>query len=370
MTTSEDRAGAVLTIDLDAIAANWRTLKDHLAPGADCGAAVKADAYGLGVDRVAPVLFGQGCRRFFVATIDEGIALRGLLPAAEIYVLCGPLPRTNAAFVEHGLRPVLNTPGQIAQWEAAAALPDAPPCALHIDTGMSRLGLAGDELAALAAEPRTVAGLRPALVMSHLARSEDEDAPMNARQLAAFRAARAMLPGLPASLANSGGILLGEAYHLDLVRPGAALYGLPPRPDAAAIIAQVVRLQGKIIQVRDVDTPMTVGYGASHRIGRKGRLATVAVGYADGYLRSLSNRGHAVVASMRVPIVGRVSMDLMTIDVTEVPEALARPGDLVDLIGPGYTADDMAADAGTIGYEVLTSLGRRHHRRYVGGVAR
>lgn len=365
-----DRAGAVLTVDLDAVVANWRAMKALLRPGADCGAAVKADAYGLGVARVAPALFAAGCRRFFVAGIDEGVELRGLLPdrAAEIYVLAGPLPRTEADFAAHGLRPVLNAPWQVALW-ARATDPSAPPCALHVDTGMSRLGLSPAEVDALAADAAPLAALRPALVMSHLACSEDESEPKNAEQRAAFLAARTKLPPLPASLANSGGVLLGHDYHFDLVRPGAALYGLAPRPDAAAMIAQVVRLQGKILQLRDVDSPMTVGYGATHRIRRKGRLATVAVGYADGYLRSLGNRGHAVIGGVRVPVVGRVSMDLITIDVSEAPDHLVRPGGMVDLIGPGHSADDLAAEAGTIGYEILTSLGRRYARRYIGGGA-
>lgn len=367
MTTSEfDRAGAVLTVDLGAVVANWRSLRALLRTGADCGAAVKADAYGLGMERVAPALAAAGCRRFFVATIDEGIALRRLLAAAEIYVLAGPLPDTEGEFVAHGLRPVLNAPWQVALW-AKAGGPTTPPSALHLDTGMSRLGLAAGELDALAADTATLAAIRPALAMSHLACSEDEDEPMNGRQLAAFRAARAKLPCMAASLANSGGILLGPDYHFDLVRPGAALYGLVPRPDAAPLIAQVVRLQGKILQVRDVDSPMTVGYGATHRVGRKGRLATVAAGYADGYLRSLGNRGHAVLGGVRVPVVGRVSMDLLTVDISEVAAHVGQPGELVDLIGPGHTVDDLAAEAGTIGYEILTSLGRRYARRYVGG---
>lgn len=370
MTTSElDRAGAVLTIDLDALVANWRTMSGLLRPGTECGAAVKADAYGTGVARVAPALFLAGCRRFFVATIDEGIALRQILPqrTAEILVLGGPMPRTEPEFFAHHLRPVLNTVQQLDLWAATACRPQRPDCVIHADTGMSRLGLAATELDALAADAALLAALRPTLLMSHLACSEVEDEPMNGAQLARFRAARAKMPCMAASFANSGGVLLGPEYHFDLVRPGAALYGLVPRPDAAPLIRQVVQLQGKILQVRDVDSPMTVGYGATHRVRRKGRLATVAVGYADGYLRSLSSRGHAVLGGIRVPVVGRVSMDLITVDITDVPTPLGQPGEFIDLIGPGHTADDLAAEAGTIGYEILTSLGSRHMRRYVGG---
>lgn len=362
MSLPADRAGALLTIDLDAIAANWRALAARLRPGAACGAAVKADAYGLGAAQVAPVLYAAGCRRFFVATIDEGIALRPLLPEdAALLVLCGPLPGTNDEFLEHRLWPVLNSREQVTQW-----LPAGGPCAVHVDSGMNRLGLPLAELADLAAP---LATLRPRLVMSHLACGEDAEEVMNQAQVATFRQACHLLPGIPASLANSGGIFLGDDFHFDLVRPGAALYGIVPSPAAAAVLRQVVVLQGRILQVRDVDSPQTVGYGATHRIRRKARLATVAVGYADGYLRSLSNRGYGMIGGMRVPVVGRVSMDLTVFDVTEVPEPLARPGGLMALIGPGHTVDDLAAEADTIGYEILTSLGRRYHRCYTGGAA-
>lgn len=365
MSSASDRAGALLTIDLDAIAANWRALKRRLVAGADCAAAVKADAYGLGAARVAPALYAAGCRRFFLATIDEAIALRPLVADdAALIVLGGPLPGTSGDFLEHRLWPVLNTPQQVRQW--AAVTGPVPPCVIHVDTGMSRLGLASAEIAGLA---DSIACLRPALVMSHLACSEDASDPMNAAQLGAFAAARMRLPGGGASLANSGGIFLGADYHFDLVRPGAALYGLAPCAEAVPLLRQVVALQGRILQVRDVDSPQTVGYGATHRIRRKGRLATVAAGYADGYLRSLGNRGHGIVGGIRVPVVGRISMDLITFDVTEVPEPLVRPGAFVDLIGPGQTVDDLAAEAGTIGYEILTSLGPRYHRSYVGGPA-
>lgn len=356
------RSGAVLDIDLAAVAANWRLLRDRLAAKADCAAVVKADAYGLGAAQVIPALAAAGCGTFFVATIDEGIAARAVLPEGRIFILNGLFAGAEGEFKAHRLTPVLNSLDQIALWSAAAGA-DA---AIHVDTGMSRLGLAPREVADAA---QRLSGFKPVLLMSHLACGEESGNAMNAAQKHAFDTARAALPALPASLSASSGIFLGAGFHYDLVRPGAALYGVAPQPNGPNPMAQVVRLQGKIIQVRDVDTPMTVGYGATHRVTRKAKIATVAVGYADGFLRSLGNRGSGVLAGVRVPIVGRVSMDLITFDVTDAPTEAARPGGLIDLIGPGHTVDDIAAEAGTIGYEILTSLGRRYLRRYTGGVA-
>ncbi len=357
-------AGAVLSIDLAAIAANYRLLCRRLGH-VECAGVVKADAYGLGMDRVAPALAAAGCRWFFVARLDEGVGLRRLLPEAAIAVFDGPMPGTETAYREHDLMPVLNHSGQIDAWAALAA--EAPlPAILHVDTGMARLGLEPAELDRLAEDPARLARIEPRYVMSHLACADQPDHRMNPRQLAAFAAARRRLPPAPASLANSSGIFLGPEYHFDLARPGVALYGVAPRPETPNPMAQVVNLKGKIVQVRDVDSPMTVGYGATHRVTRAGRLATVAVGYADGYLRSLSNRAHAMIGDVRVPVVGRVSMDLITLDVTAAPPRAARPGEWVDLLGPGHGVDALAAEAGTIGYEILTALGQRYHRVYVG----
>lgn len=356
--TDPRRAGTLLTVDLGAIVDNWRRLAGRLAPGVACAAVVKADAYGLGAEHVAPALLAAGCSHFFVATLDEGIALRPLLPGAALYVLNGPLPGCAGDFVAHGLIPVLNDRDQAERWTGG------PACALHVDTGMSRLGMPAADLAPLVARRPDLA---PVLVMSHLA-CADEDSPMNEAQRRAFAAAVACLPGVPASLAASSGIFLGPGHHFDLVRPGAALYGVNPRPGEPNPMSQVVRLQGKILQLRDVDSPMTVGYGATHRVTRRCRLATVGIGYADGYPRSLGNRGFGVIGEWRVPIVGRVSMDLTVFDITEVPDGLAVPGAMVELMGrPGLTVDDVAGAAGTIGYEILTRLGRRHHRIHVAG---
>jgi len=372
---NEAHAGALLTIDLGAIAGNYRLLLDRLA-GVPAAAVVKADAYGLGAERVAPVLARAGCRVFFVAHIDEGARLRHILDGtgvaeharAEIHVLGGLPPGTENAFAAARLTPVLNSLGEIAAWkDFCAAIEEPLPCDVHVDTGMGRLGLPPDETKRLAEEPERLAGLDVGNVLSHLACADEPDHPKNAEQLAAFRDIRARIGVGRACLANSSGIFLGSDYHFDMARPGVALYGVGPVPDAPNPMAQVVRLQGKIAQVRDVDTPQTVGYGAIHRVEGPGRVATVPVGYADGYLRSLSNRGTGYIGDIPVPVVGRVSMDLITLDVTGVPQDLARVGCLVDLIGPLNPVDRLAAEAGTIGYEILTSLGARYHRAYVGG---
>lgn len=382
-------AGAVLTIDLDALAGNYRQLRNEAAAAA-CGAVLKADAYGTGADRVGPVLFAEGARDFFVAHIDEGIRLRAALAdafpgqadAAVVHILGGLLPGSEDAFTEHRLTPVLNGLDDVARWRAWCADRDAPlPCDLHVDTGMCRLGLDRREFEAVRDDPSLLDGLAIDLMMSHLASGDDKASPQNAKQLNAYLEARRHLTMGRASLANSPGLFLGPDYHFDLVRPGYALYGGNPTtwrlPEHPNPMAQVVHLQAKILQVRSVDTPDTVGYGASHKVTRPSRIATLPVGYADGYLRSLSSRapshedkGHfarAHIGETGVPIVGRVSMDLITIDVTDVPEAQCRPGQLVDLIGPRHTVEDLAAEAGTIGYEILTSLGDRYHRVYKGG---
>jgi alanine racemase len=362
------RAGAVLEINLLAIGENWRRLVQRLKPGTSCAAVVKADAYGLGMEWVAPRLAAAGCSLFFVATVDEGMALRRLLPGMEIAVFNGLMPDTAADFVHARLIPVLNDLGQIAAWRAAAAT-QALPAMIHVDTGMSRLGLPRGELARLVQSPDLLAGIELRAVLSHLACADEPAHAQNAHQLAAFNAAIAQLPRAPASLAASSGIFLGADFHVDFVRPGAAIYGINPTPGHPNPMTQVVRLKGRILQARDIDSEMTVGYGAAHRMERPGRIATVAVGYADGWLRSSSHRGSAGIAGQRVPIIGRISMDLLTLDVTGIDPALARPGELVDLIDEHYGVDDVAAAAGTIGYEILTALGRRYHRVYRGEAA-
>ncbi len=374
-----EHAAVELTIDLQAIAENYRLLAAKASP-AECGAAVKADAYGLGMDRVAPALAKAGCRTFFVATLDEGIALRKLLPDLRIFVLNGLSLADPREFGERKLRPALCSLREIEQWveryandgKRAKDSP-VPAPALHFDTGINRLGIPRDETQRLMADPPWFDGLKPALLMSHLACSDDLASPMNARQLQRFTevCGRLALPvNTPRSVAASGGIFLGKPYHLELVRAGAALYGLAPLTNQANPMRQVVHLQAKILQVRRVDDGDSVGYGATRRFDGPGRLATIGVGYADGYMRSLSNRGAVHIGGAEAPIVGRVSMDLTVIDVTGLPESAVQPGTAVDLIGPQQTVDELGGRAGTIGYEVLTSLGRRYRRTYTdGGVA-
>ena len=369
--TAFDRATAFLTIDVDAVVANWRLIRDKVGARCEAAAVVKADAYGLGADRLAPALAAAGCRTFFVATIDEGIALRRTLSDATIQVLGGPLPGSVGDLAGHRLTPVLNSLEQIGLWAGyAAATGRRMPAALHLDTGMSRLGLDVPAVARLAADPSLLAGIDPVLVMSHMACADEADHPKNPDQLQRFAALSGSL-GLAArrSLGASSTIFLGPDYHFDLVRPGAALYGLNPTPDRPNPMAGVVRLHARILQVRDVDTPMTVGYGASHRVTRKGRVAIAAIGYADGIFRSLGNRGFGVIEGERVPVVGRISMDLTTFDVSALAPERARPGAVIELLGEHQSADALAGDAGTIGYEVLTALGRRYLRTYVGEAA-
>ncbi len=374
---SEANAGAILTIDLGAIQANYRLLLERLkeVPSA---AVVKADAYGLGMDRVAPALAHAGCRVFFVAHIEEGTRLRQILNdsgvaefvQAEIHILNGLMAGAEEAYDASRLVPVLGSLDEIHNWKNYCQTRERPlPCDIHADTGMGRLGLPPDELAKLADEPSRLDGLEILTVISHLAAADEPEHPKNREQLEAFRRVREQLPQGRACLANSSGIFLGPDYHFDLARPGVALYGVSPVPGESNPMAQVVRLQGKIAQVRDVDSPQTVGYGASHRVEGPGRIATVPVGYADGYLRFLSNKGTGYIGNVPVPVVGRVSMDLITLDVTQVPKHQCAVGGLIDLIGPNNPVDRLAEAAGTIGYEILTSLGSRYHRVYTGGGA-
>jgi alanine racemase len=362
------RAGALLSIDLEAVKQNYRRLEQELK-GTPSAAVVKADAYGLGAARVAPALAEAGARSFFVALPEEAMALRMVLGAEPaIYVLGGPLRGAESDYLAHDIIPVLNSLGDIKHWREVAAHEGRPlPAALHVDTGMNRLGVPQAELDLVAQDHNRLKGLDLLLLMSHLACADDADHPQNAEQLAAFEAARVRLPAMPASFANSSGIFLGSAYHFDLGRPGVALYGVNPTPGKPNPMRQVVHLQGKIMQLRDVDAPQCVGYGATFRVSGPTRLATVGVGYADGYLRSLSNRGSGVIGGIRVPLVGRVSMDLITFDVSAVPPEVARPGAFIDLFDPEGGVDELAEQAGTIGYEILTALGRRYHKTYLGG---
>jgi alanine racemase len=364
---TSSRSAAVLSIDLDAIVANWRELARRVVPGS-CAAVVKADAYGLGAAQVVAALHQAGCRTFFVALMDEGIALRKVLPLdAMIHVLHGPLPGTEIDCVEHGLTPVLNAPDQIQRYRALASRLDRElPAALQLDTGMARLGLQDSEVRRLAAQADALQGIGLRLVMSHLVSAEEPANPLNEVQLQRFEWLRAALPPCAASLANSSGIFLGSRFHFDLARPGAALYGVAPVAGAPNPMRSVVRLQARLLQVRDVGAGDGVGYNHTWQASQPSRIATVSIGYADGYLRSLGNRATLAFQGHEVPLVGRVSMDTVTVDVSRVPADALEPGALFDVIDEAHDINALAAQAGTNAYEILTQLGPRYERRYRG----
>jgi alanine racemase len=360
-----ETSGAELTIDLGAVQANYRTLQSHLA-GAELAAVVKADAYGLGLSPVARALSEAGCETFFVATAAEAVQLRASETDAHIHVFNGPFPGEEAAFLEHALVPVLNSLEQVHNWSAHCAGIGEPGLAdIQIDTGMTRLGLEAGDAARL--KPELLQSITLDLALSHLACADQPGHKMNPEQLAAFEAAAGPIGAARRSLASSSGIFLGSQYHFDMARAGAALFGINPVPGSPNPMRQVIRIQGKILQVHSVDTVRSVGYGASHQAARPTKIATVAIGYGDGYLRALSNAGTAFIDSHEVPVVGRVSMDLTTLDVTEVPDGLLALGQPVDFTGPLQSVDRIAEQAGTIGYEILTSLGARYQRHYIGG---
>lgn len=359
------RAGALLTIDLAAVRANYRLLRER-AGGAVVAGVMKADAYGLGMAQVAPALAREGCRVFFTAHLEEGIRLRPLVPAdSRIYVLHGPMPDTARDFVEHGLMPVLNDPGQVHEWaQCARILGRSLPAALQVDTGMSRMGISEADLQKLGDPSRWLEGIDVQLLMSHLACADEPGHPMNTSQRQRFETLRARFPGLPASLANSSAVFLGPEFHYDLVRPGAALYGINPQPGRPNPLRHAVSLDARIVQVRTIDAGDVVGYGARYTAAGPRRIATISIGYADGWLRALTGQGYAWIDGTRVPFAGTVSMDSITLDVTGLPEQRIAPGQLVELLGAHQHVDAVATQAGTIGYEVLTRLGARFHRRY------
>ena len=349
---------ATVRVDLDALARNFRMLRERSKPG-DCAAVVKADAYGLGVERVANRLLREGCRRFFVATLAEAEQLRKLAPDAEIGVFEGALTSTVTALARIEARPVLNTLEQIERWAGKGR------ALLHLDTGMNRLGLRAADVAALAQRPDLLAALELDFVMTHLACADEPAHPLNAEQLARFEQLRAVVPGVRSSIGNSAGTLLDAAYRGDLARPGIALYGGNPFSDRPNPMEAVVSLTAPILQLDDVAEPATVGYGATYVANPPARIAILGIGYADGYPRNLGNCGTAAVAGQRVPVVGRVSMDLIALDVSAVPREAVIVGAAAELIGPTVGVDEVAAAAGTISYEILTGLGRRLVREYV-----
>ncbi len=356
-------ATGILEIDLAALARNYRVLAGAAAPGA-CGAVVKADAYGLGVAPVALAIEAAGCRNFFVATPAEGVELRAALPGAGIFVLEGLAGSSREALLAAQLVPVLNSLAELAAWGSAG------PAAVQIDTGMSRLGLSAADIDALRQQGRGAGSGAGAgsidirYVMTHFACAEEPAHPLNDRQLAAFAEFRKLWPAARTSLGNSAALLSGQRFASDLARPGVTLYGANPFADRPSPVEPVVTVRGRILQIREIDAGTSVGYDATFVARRRTRITVVGVGYADGYLRSLSNRGIAAVAGRRVPVAGRVSMDLTCLDITDLePDAVAT-GDWATLIGGAVPLDEVAVLAGTNAYEILTRLGRRLERRY------
>lgn len=349
-------SNASLTVNLTALKKNYFSLNKKLST-AELAAVVKANAYGLGINQVAKLLSSLGCVKFFVATLDEGIELRQILPNAKIFVFHGASSGAEKEFVANSLIPVINTIKQLENW-----LPHSEhSAAIHIDTGMSRLGLTPDECNKV----EYWHAFNIELTISHLSCADNTEHPKNSEQIKLFKKLLKSIPTKYASLAASSGIFLGQDYHFDLCRAGVALYGINPTQFNANPLEQVVRLQAKIIQIRYVDSPQTVGYGATHTVKERSKIATIAIGYADGYMRSLSNSGIAFIGDYKVPVVGRISMDLTTVDVTSVPDHILSQEIAVDLIGPYNPIDQIATQAGTISYELLTGLGSRVDRKYL-----
>jgi alanine racemase len=361
--TTSASGGALLTVDLRAIAANYRRFA-ALSPRAEISAVVKADGYGLGAAPIARALAKVGCETFFVAHPEEGAALKPALGAeAKVFVLHGFEAQAARLFRDHELIPVLNSSEQVQAFRASGL---GLPVALHFDTGMSRLGLEAQHAGALSDLSWDQNGLDIALVMSHLACGDEPGHPMNTRQLAEFRNIRARFAGITGSLAASGGAFLGPEYQFDLIRPGIGLYGGAPQMGPKNPMEPAVTLTAPILQVRQIDTGVSAGYGATYSATAPRRLATIGLGYADGLLRSGSNRGAAIVGGVNCAFAGRVSMDLVTLDVSACPQGTAEPGQAAIFLGPGRTIDDAAAAANTVAYEVITRLGPRIARRYVG----
>lgn len=364
-------ATGIVAIDLARIQDNWKSLNAHIGD-AECAAVVKADAYGLGAAEVVPALAAAGCTNFFIATPEEARLTRGLIPGATIFALDGLAATAPQDFADLDVIPVLSTLDDVRIWSELATARDAVlPAALHIDTGLHRLGLPVRDTRRLAADPRLMSGLDLKLVMSHLASADNPADPKNRDQLLAFETLSALFPGVPRSLAASDGLMLGRAYHFDLVRPGYAIYGGQASQSHPAPVLPAVTVLARILAVHDVAPGETVGYSATWHATRPTRIATIAAGYADGIPRTASAPdgrpgGHVAIAGSLAPIVGRVSMDLITVDITDFPPGAAHAGDFATIVGPELSVEDAGYAAGTIGYEILTRLGTRFARHYVG----
>jgi alanine racemase len=368
-------AGGRLSVDLAALAANWRDLARRSKP-AKCAAVVKADAYGLGVEHVVPVLLSAGCETFFVALPEEGVAVRRIAPRADIFILNGVHDMSAATLVEANLIPILNSLEQIELWARHCDQRGLrSPCAIGVDTGMNRLGLTVDEALAFRERNMSEHLVSPVMVMSHLACADDPAHPLNDKQRESFQRVAAAFDDIDSSFANSAGIFLGRQYLHDLTRPGIALYGGSASVEGKTPMRPVISLDARIVQVREATEGETVSYGATQALSRDTKIAVVAVGYADGYPRAGSGAGvplrgavpdgqQGQIGGVRVPLIGRITMDLTLFDVTDVPDEALEDG-WIELIGPNIPLDEAAKAAGTIGYELLTGLGPRYERRYL-----
>lgn len=362
---STDEAGR-LTIDLGAIAANYRYLC-AMHPASRMGAVVKADAYGLGASVIAPMLAGQGARDFFVAHLAEALALKPLLPAdAVLFVLNGLAPGSERRCAEAGILPVINTPEQARAWYALTIDQVSTfPAALQVDTGMSRLGLSEEELDEVLGWPDFAGQVNIRLLMTHMACADTPAAPANEDQTGRFARLGARLPSVPRSLANSAAAMFLPEAAGGVLRPGLILYGVDPGEGGLPEMRAAIRLEARIIQLRHIPAGAGVGYGFDYISDRPLRIATLSAGYADGWPRALSNKGAVWFEGLRLPILGRVSMDSCVVDVTNVPEGRIRPGDRVELIGAHQSVSDLANLLNTTPHEILTSLGRRFARSYI-----
>lgn len=365
MIDQDTPASGRLTIDLNALVGNWQAVGASATP-AETAAVVKANAYGLGIEPVGRALWAAGCRTFFVAVPAEGAKLRDTLPEADIYVLAGLLPGSAAFLESRRLRPVLGSMAEIAEWLETRSSTGSS-CALHVDTGMNRLGLTVDEALTLSQQTDVVEALSPSLIISHLVISEEQDNALNATQRDRFARVRSAFPHIKASLANSAGVFLGSNYHFDMVRPGIATYGATPGPGVPVPMKPVVTAEAQVILVREGRPGETVGYGALASLSRSSRIAILGVGYADGYHRRADlgpGQPRVFIRGQSAPLLGRISMDLTAIDVTDIP-AVQR-GDWAELFGPNIPVDEVAGYSRTVGYELLTGLGRRYSRHYIG----
>jgi alanine racemase len=366
--------GPRLTVDLAALARNWRAL-EQVSAGALCGAVVKADAYGTGIVAASEAFYGAGARFFFTATVDEGIAVRGALPDAHVFVLDGLYPGAAETYMANRLMPCLASLGMLEEWLAfCLRRNEAFPAALHFDTGMNRLGFRLGETEIVTSRIAEL-NFAPQMVMSHFACADQPSHEKNRVQLALFQSLLAHFPNIPASLSNSAGLMTGRDHHFQMVRPGVALYGGRAVAGRRNPMSRVVTLEAPVLAVKEARTGESVGYGASYTLSRDSRIAILGLGYADGFFRALSSTnthmgGRVAIRGRQLPVLGRVSMDLVTVDVTDLGAQIPVPGEMAEVLGPNISVDDLADASGTIGYEILTALRHgRYQRRYVDGPA-